>query len=66
MMIMVSGVHWDAVVITITPTVQAIIRIATQLILKYDKSGQQFQTEVIRLGNTVDILVRNINLRLWP
>lgn len=64
-MIMVSGVRWVAVVIIITSTVQAVIKIATQLILKYDKSGQQFQWEPIRLGNTVDTLVRNINLMLW-
>lgn len=63
---MVSGVHWVAVLIIITLTVQAVIKIATQLILKYDKSGQQFQPEAIRLGNTVDTLVRNINLKLWP
>lgn len=42
MMIMVSGMHWVAVVIIITSTVQVVIKIATQLLLKYDKSGQQF------------------------
>lgn len=65
-MIMISGVHWLAVVIIITSTVQEVIKIATWLILKYDKSGKQFQPEAIRLGNTVDIPVRNINLKLWP
>lgn len=66
MMIMVSGVHWVAVVTIITSTVQAGAKTATQVILKYDRSGQQFQAEALRLGNTVDTLVRNLNLKLWP
>jgi len=54
------------VVVVIPSTVQAVVKIATQLILKSDKSGQWFQPEAIRLGNTVDILVRNTSLKLWP
>lgn len=42
---------------------KAVIKIAIQLILKYEKSGQQFNPEAIRLGNTVNTLVRNINLK---
>lgn len=44
--------------IVITSAVQVVINMANHLLLKYDRSGQQFQAKAIRLGKNVDALVR--------
>lgn len=55
-MMMLSSVHWIAVVvIIITSTVQVVIETATQLILKCEKRRQHFPPEAIMSGNTANI-----------